>query len=149
VRVDVSNDVVIDRPPSTVGAYAIDPDNAPKWYKNIKTVEWDTPPPMRVGSRIAFVAHFLGRRMAYTYEIAELLPGKHLIMRTVDGPFPMETTYSWQGLADGQTRMTLRNRGNPTGFSKWVAPFLAYAMARANRQDLARLKQLLEHPEAT
>jgi hypothetical protein len=101
---------------------------------------------MTVGSRIAFVAHFLGRRMAYTYEIVELVPGERLIMRTTDGPFPMETTYTWQPVANGRTRMTLRNRGNPAGFSKWVAPFMAYAMRRANRKDLALLKRLLESP---
>jgi len=127
-----------------VSAYASDPDNAPTWYVNIKSVEWETPRPMTVGSRIAFVAHFLGRRMAYTYEVAELTP-ERLIMRTADGPFPMETTYTWQPVANGSTRMTLRNRGNPSGFSKWVAPFMANAMRRANRKDLALLKRLLEN----
>ena len=99
---------------------------------------------MRVGSRIAFVAHFLGRRMAYTYEIAEHEPGARLVMRTSSGPFPMETTYTWDPTADGGTRMTLRNRGNPTGFSRLVIPFMAAAMRSANRKDLAALKSTLE-----
>ena len=144
MTVDVSSDVVIDRPPSEVSAYASDPDNAPNWYVNIKSVEWQTPRSVAVGVRIAFVAEFLGRRMAYTYEIVEFTPGERLVMRTADGPFPMETTYLWQSAPNGGTRMTLRNRGNPTGFSAWVAPFMAYAMRRANRKDLALLKRLLE-----
>jgi uncharacterized membrane protein len=143
--VDVSTEIVIDCPRATVSAYASDPNNVPAWYVNIKTVEWKTAPVMAVGSRIAFVAQFLGRRMAYTYEIAELIPGERLVMRTADGPFPMETTYTWQPAANNGTRMTLRNRGTPTGFSSWVAPFMAYAMRRANQKDLARLKQVLEH----
>jgi uncharacterized membrane protein len=144
VAVDVSTDIVIDRPRSDVAAYAADPANAPSWYVNIKSVEWQTPPPVGPGSRVAFVAHFLGRRLAYTYEIADFVPGERLVMRTADGPFAMETTYAWQTVDAGRTRMMLRNRGEPAGFSKWVAPFMAAAMRRANRKDLALLKEILE-----
>lgn len=93
---------------------------------------------------MAFVAHFLGRRLAYTYEVVDLVPGEQLVMRTAQGPFPMETTYTWEPVDDARTRMTLRNRGEPSGFSKLTAPFMAMAMRRANRKDLAALKALLE-----
>ncbi len=142
--VDVRTETVIDRPPAEVSAYAGDPSNAPQWYVNIKSVEWKTPPPMRVGSQLAFVARFLGRRLAYTYEIIDLVPGHRLVMRTAQGPFPMETTYTWEPVGEGQTRMTLRNRGEPVGFSKITAPLMAAAMRRANQKDLALLKRLLE-----
>ena len=144
MSVDVLTDVVIDRPRHEVAAYAGDPTNAPQWYVNIKSVEWKTPPPIRVGSRIAFVAHFLGRQMAYTYEISELVADTKLVMRTSEGPFPMETTYMWEDTPNGATRMTLRNRGNPEGFSALVAPFMTAAMRRANRKDLQALKARLE-----
>lgn len=142
--VGVSTEILIERPLDVVSAYSADPDNAPKWYVNIKSVGWKTPRPARVGSRIAFVAEFLGRRMAYTYEIITLIPGERLVMRTAEGPFPMETLYSWESAAGGGTRMTLRNRGNPGGFSRLVAPFMAFVMRRANKKDLALLKRLLE-----
>jgi hypothetical protein len=144
MTVDVQSAIVINRPVSEVSRYAADPDNAPLWYVNIKSVEWVTPPPAQVGSRIAFVAHFLGRRLAYTYELVEFIPGVRLVMRTPEGPFPMETPYAWEANANGTTRMTLRNRGTPSGFSTWVAPLMAMAMRRANRKDLALLKQRLE-----
>jgi uncharacterized membrane protein len=144
VPVDVVTDIVIARPRDEVARFAGDPANAPAWYVNIKEVEWKTAPPLVVGSRVAFVAHFLGRRLAYTYEITDLVDGERLVMRTAEGPFPMETSYEWADAGAGQTRMTLRNRGEPAGFSRLMAPFMASAMRRANRKDLARLKALLE-----
>jgi uncharacterized membrane protein len=144
MAVDVVTDVVIDRPCAEVAGYAADPANAPEWYANIESVTWRTPPPIAVGSRLEFVAHFLGRRLAYTYEIVEFVPGKRLVMRTAQGPFPMETTYAWSPVDSGRTRMTLRNRGEPSGFSRMAAPVLAAAMRRANTKDLAALKRTLE-----
>lgn len=142
--VDVHTQIEIARPRIEVAAFASDPDNATAWYENIKAVVWQTPRPLAVGTRLEFVAQFLGRRLAYTYEVAELVPGERFVMRTAQGPFPMETTYSWEDVGDGVTRMMLRNRGEPAGFAKLSAPMVAAAMRRANRKDLERLKAILE-----
>ena len=144
MNVDVSTEVVIDRPVAEVAAFAAHPDNVPTWYANIQTVEWKTPPDVAIGARIAFVAQFLGRRMEYTYEIVELFAAERLRMRTAEGPFPMETTYTWKPAGDDKTHMTLRNRGEPTGFSRFVSPLMSMAIRRANRKDLALLKKVLE-----
>ncbi len=144
VPVDVVTTVEIPRPRGEVAAYVSDPDNVTSWYQNIRSVEWQTQRPLTVGTRVAFVAQFLGRRLAYTYEVLELVPGSRLVMSTQQGPFPMETTYSWEDTSAGGTRMRLRNRGEPSGFSKVTAPALAQAMRRANRKDLARLKEIFE-----
>jgi uncharacterized membrane protein len=144
--VDIRSEIEIDRPRSDVAAYAADPDNATAWYENIKAVEWKSPKPLAVGSRIAFVAQFLGRRLAYTYEVKELVSGERLGMSTTEGPFPMETIYTWAETPNGGTRMTLENRGEPSGFTKVAAPMMAAAMRRANRKDLERLKSILEAP---
>jgi hypothetical protein len=144
VAVDVVTQVEIARPLAEVADYAANPDHAPAWYENIASVEWKTPAPLALGSQVAFVAQFLGRRLAYTYAVVEWVAHERLVMRTSQGPFPMETTYTWAALGDGRTLMTLRNRGAPAGFSKLVAPMLSLAMKRANRGDLARLKQVLE-----
>ena len=143
MSVDVTVETRIERPVAEVAAFAGDPGNAPSWYVNIESVRWQTPPPVQVGSRMDFVASFLGRRIEYTYEVAELVPGERLVMRTAQGPFPMQTTYTWEP-ADGGTRMTLRNNGVPSGFARVATPVMALAMRRAMTKDLAALKRRLE-----
>ncbi len=141
--VDVLTEILIARPVAVVSAFAGDPLRVCDWYVNIRSVEPVTPPPFVVGSRVAFVAYFLGRRIAYTYEIRELVAGERLVMSTADGPFPMETTYTWAAEGEG-TRMTLRNRGEPSGFAAITAPLMELMMRRANTADLHKLKAVLE-----
>jgi uncharacterized membrane protein len=143
MAVDVVTEIEIARPRAEVAAYACDPGNATRWYANIESVEWRTPPPLAVGTRLEFVARFLGRRLAYTYEVREHVPGERFVMSTAHGPFPMETTYTFED-APGGSRMTLRNRGEPSGFAKVGAPLMERAMRRANQADLRRIKEILE-----
>lgn len=144
MAVDVLTEVEIARPREEVAAFAADPSNATAWYKNIKAVEWETPPPVAVGSKVRFRAQFLGRTLEYTYEVRELVPARRFVMATAQGPFPMETTYVWDDATPGMTTMTLRNRGEPSGFAAVTAPVMTRAMRRANQADLRRLKALLE-----
>jgi uncharacterized protein YndB with AHSA1/START domain len=144
VSVDVETQITIDRRRAEVAAYAIDPDNAREWYANIESAELETPRPVAVGSQMRFVARFMGRRLAYTYRVEELVPDERLVMRTDEGPFPMETTYSWTDAGPDATKMTLRNRGEPAGFAKVGTPLMEAAMRRANRKDLTQLKRILE-----
>ena len=148
MALDVSSDITIDCPLALVANYAADPSNAPEWYANIRSVVWETEPLVEVGSRVAFIAQYLGRTLSYTYEIVEFVPRQRLVMRTAQGPFPMETTYVWSPRGEGATRMTLRNRGEPSGFSRTATPFISSATRRSNRKDLQLLKSILEsrHP---
>src|SRR5579884_1514317 len=144
MTVDVVTEIEIARAREKVAAFAADPGNATAWYKNIKAVEWETPPPVTVGSKLKFRAQFLGRTLEYTYEVRELDPARRFVMATAQGPFPMETTYVWEDAAPGRTKMTLRNRGEPSGFAAIAAPVMTLAMRKANEADLRRLKALLE-----
>jgi len=141
--IDVQTDIHIRVSRADVAAYASSPENAPHWYQNIDSARWLTEPPLRVGSQLAFSARFLGRTLAYSYEIMELVPAEKLVMRTSQGPFPMQTTYTWSDAGDG-TLMALRNNGEPKGFSVIAGALMVPMMRRAMRKDLAKLKEILE-----
>jgi uncharacterized membrane protein len=142
--VDVQTEIAINKPVHVVAGYAMNPDHATEWYVNINSAEWLTPKPLAVGSKIAFKAKFLGRQLSYVYEITELVPGQKLVMKTADGPFPMETTYLFEEADNHTTRMQLRNRGNPSGFSKLFGPFMKTMMKKANKKDLKKIKEIIE-----
>lgn len=142
--VDVITETIINRPIEQVSEYAMNPDHAPEWYVNIQSVEWKTPRPLKLGSHIAFKAKFLGRELAYVYEVVEFIPGKKFVMQTANGQFPMETIYTWEAIDEHHTRMTLRNKGNPKGFNKILSLFMKPMIRRANMKDLKKIKAILE-----
>jgi hypothetical protein len=142
--VDVEVHTTIDRARAEVAAYCCNPDNVTSWYANIRSVQWETAPPVQKGSRFRFTSQFLGREMAYTYEVVDMVLAERFVMRSDGSPFAMETTYTWQDAQGGATLMTLRNRGEPTGFVGLTAPILATAIRRATGNDIARLKANLE-----
>jgi uncharacterized membrane protein len=144
MSVDVTTTIVIERPIAEVADYAGDPSNAPEWYRRIETAEWQTEPPIKLGSQITFHARFMGKNLMYTYQVTEYTPGEQVAMRTAAGPFPMNTIATWRAVGDRVTHMMLRNHGEPQGFFRLAAPLIAIAMRRAMRQDLADLKRLLE-----
>jgi uncharacterized membrane protein len=144
LAVDVLTEITIARPLNEVAAYATNPDNAPEWYENIESVTWRGEPPLSIGSEMTFVARFMGRRLSYVYRVVEYEPQARLVMSTVDGPFPMETTYSWTAAGENATRMTLGNRGGATGIMGLLSPLEAIAVRRATNRDLRRLRAILE-----
>jgi uncharacterized membrane protein len=143
--VDVMTDITIRCPIQKVAEYAADPDHAPEWYVNIDSAEWRTEMPLSVHSQIAFKARFLGKDLSYVYEIKEFVPGQKLVMKTANGPFPMETTYEWESIDGQTTKMTLRNQGDPTGFSRVMMPLMSVMMKKANKKDLMKIKEILEN----
>jgi hypothetical protein len=143
VSIDVLVTTTIERPPAEVAAYAMDPANDTVWIGGIKEVHWVTEPPLQIGSRVRRVATFLGRRIDYVLEVADLTRPSRLVMRSVQGPFPMVVTYTFSG-EDGTTQAGVRVQGG-SGVLFWLLSSLMARQVRTNlSSDLRRLKQRAE-----
>jgi hypothetical protein len=146
VIVDVAVAAVIERPIEDVSAFAGDPSKVLAWRRRVSSAEWQTDPPVMLGSRITFRTRFLGREAVRTYEIVDHTPGSQIAIRTVagSGPFTMQTTATWRALSERATHMVLRTRSEPGGIWLLAAPVLSSTTRRTMARDLAHLKRLLE-----
>ena len=145
MSIDITAEVAIRRPVAEVAAYMIDPGNDPSWIGGVREVRMETAPPLQVGSRVARVASFLGRRVEYVNEVTEFDAERVLDMRSVKAPFPMRVTYSFESAAGGaETIVRNRVRGAPGGFFALFGPLLAPLVKRSVQKDLERLRDLLQ-----
>jgi len=142
---DVTVSAEIGRPPAEVAAFAMNPDNEPRWIGGIKRTRVLTPLPVATGSQVERVASFLGRSFSYVLEADEFVAGHHVVMTSVRAPFPMRVTYQFDPSGSG-TRVTNRVQGDTGGFYRLAAPLMKQAVRRSLKRDLSTLKRLLEQP---
>lgn len=144
VMVAVTNDIIINLPKEKVARFAANPDNVPKWYVNIRSVQWQTPRPLKTGSQLLFRGRFLGRLLQNLYEVVEFIPGQKMVLRASNKLLGMEMVIGWQAIDENTTRMTIMNQGIPKGVAKLFTPLMALALKQVTRKDLKLLKRLLE-----
>ena len=142
MSIDVVAEVYVRRPREEVAAYMTDPANDPEWIGGLREAQLVGEGPPRVGSRVARVASFMGRRVEYVNEITALEPGRILEMRSVKAPFPMHITYSFED-RDGGTAVRNHVRGGGGLFSLG-SPLFAPMVKRNVQRDLERMRDVLE-----
>jgi carbon monoxide dehydrogenase subunit G len=143
---DVQVEETIARPREDVARFAMAPENETRWIGGIKESRMLTEPPLAVGSEVARVASFLGRRIDYALRVIEHEPGRIIVMDSVRGPFPMRVTYAFADDSAGGTRVRNRVEGEATGFYGLAAPLMSAAVRRSLRGDLRTLKRIMESP---
>lgn len=141
--VDTTATVRIACPPERVAEFLRDPANDPRWIGGIRTAQLVTPAPVGVGTRVARVASFLGKKIEYVNEITALTPDG-LAMRSVQSPFPMQVDYGHRADGAGGTAASVRVRGEAGRFYRLAAPVLNRMVHRSISGDLRRLKRVLE-----
>jgi hypothetical protein len=144
MSLDVTATTVIDAPPDVVAAVQFDPARDPDWIGGVDRVELLTPPPLAVGSQVRRIGGFLGRKIEWLMRVEELEPGQLVRMHALESPFPMDVDYQLELAGPGQTRASIRIRGEGRGMYG-MPGFLQGPMVRRSVQDdLGRLKQIVE-----
>jgi len=137
---DVSVERRIERPREEVAAYAAAWRNDEEWIGALDEVRLVQEEPLQV----ARVASFVGKRIEYVNEVVEHDPGRRLVMRSVEAPFPMTVTYEFEDAGEGGSVMRIRTQGDASGFYRIAGPLLSRAVKRGLERDLGQLKERLE-----
>jgi hypothetical protein len=143
---DVSVEITIDKPLSTVAAYAADPMNARHWVSAVSGARWEGAAEIAKGSKVIFDSTVAGQGAEYLWEIAEYEPEQRMVLRTSSGPFPIERTYTWAAKG-GKTAMTVQTTGSPSLKQRTKDPLMTRTLRQTTTEDLGALKGMLEgHP---
>jgi hypothetical protein len=141
--IDVTAEATIGADRERVAGYAMDPSNDTVWIGGIREAQMLTDPPLEKGSRVRRAATFMGKRIEYVMEVADLEPGSRMVMRSVKSPFPMVVTYSFDDEAAG-TRTRVRVEGEPGRMYRIAGPVMSRAVKRSITRDVRRLKTIME-----
>lgn len=144
MSIDVTAEVVVSRDRTEVAAYMADPSLDVEWIGGLREAELLGEPPLAVGSRVARVASFMGRKVEYVNEVVALEPAAKLEMKSVVAPFPMHITYTFEDAGGGATRVRNRVRGGAGRLFSISSPLMAPLVRRNIQRDLERLRDVLE-----
>ncbi len=143
--ISIRNEIVINKPILEVSNYASDPTNSIKWCKRIISVQWKTPKPIQLNSKISYKSKFMGGLISYTYEVVFFQENKKLMVKIKEGVLPLSTTFHWNSIDENSTIMTITTVGKPKMFSSILSPFVSLVMKQRSQKDLKKLKETLEN----
>ena len=139
----IERSIVIDRPVHEVWEFVHDTTKDALWQTTLTESEKLTDGPMRVGTRVREVRHFLGVRIELTWEVTEYEPNRTSAIRGVSGPVPLTGRYRLEPLDFG-TRFTVSGELDAHGLFKLAEPVFARITSRELEANLGHLKDLLE-----
>lgn len=142
--IEITASVTIARPASDVFEFLADMSNNTLWQKGMQECRWTSQPPVRIGSTYEQVAHFRGKEIVSSFEVAELEPGRRIRIVSTRGPIPLDITRTVEPTNDGNAAVTAMVKGDTGGMFRLAAPFMSAIVGRSIRADYRRLKALLE-----
>lgn len=141
---ELSATQTIHRPADEVFAFVADASNNPRWQRGMRSCQWTSPPPIRVGSTYRQEARFLGRSVVTEFEVVELEPGRSMTIQSTSGPFPITVRRSVTPLDASTSRVEAAITGDPGRFFRLAGRLLQRMAQRSVTADYLRLRALLD-----
>ncbi len=135
--------VRVDCTPDEAFAFLSNYENDPSWRTGVETMRHEPAGPAAVGTRTFQVIHFLGRIFEIEAEVTEIVPGERIVFRTMRDPLEASGYRAVAG-DGGATRVTYHVEARLTGLMQAFSPLVMWAYRRRTRQDLQRLRTILE-----
>jgi hypothetical protein len=134
---------VVPRPADDVARFFFDMANNTKWQRGMRRCEWETPPPVGVGSIYMQEASFLGRTITSRFVVIAHEPGRSITIDTIEGTFPIRVTRKVEPIDADSCRVTADISGGPRGLLGLLAPLTHRLAQRSVDADYDRLVELL------
>lgn len=145
----VEESIYIERPAGEVFAFFDDRENDGRWMATVHESEWIDPDEQTaIGRRGRMVMDAMGTR-EFTDEVTAYEPGRSVAHRSDGGTFVVDTGCIARPEGTGcRASVWLQPVRLPGGvFGRLIGPFVAGQVRRIYRQDLERLKAILESRE--
>jgi uncharacterized membrane protein len=140
----IEKSIEINQPVEKVFEFVWNPENDPLWQTQVREAKITSDGPLGVGSTTSQTAHFLGRSIETTGEITEHVQNQKFAWKSTSGPVAGEGLFTFESVADGQTKFTMAVDLDIGGFFKVAEPLVARSSKRQVDANLANLKDLLE-----
>ncbi len=146
----IEETVVIARPVMEVFDFLMLAENLPRWDSSMLECVQVGSGPVTVGTRYRGASKILGRRIEWTTEVTEFVPGVRAVSRSVEGPLTFTLSYE---LSPAPAGTTLRYRpaadsGLEGAFGRAMEPIVPRAQTKVVRANLDTLAGLLEQRAA-
>lgn len=133
----------ISRPAEEVADFFFDSTNNPLWQRGMRRCEWQTPPPIGVGSIYEQEAVFMGRPVISTFQVIEHRPFEMIKIETLSSTFPLTITRSVERIDEATSEVRAEIQGSPAGLLGLLGPLIRRLAQRSVDADYDRLVELM------
>ena len=146
----IDETVVIARPAEEVFDFLALAEYLPRWDSSVLECVQVGSGPVTVGTRYRGASRIVGRRIEWTTEVTEFVPGVRMTSRSVEGPLTFTVSYEVSSCPAGTTlRYRLAAESGLGGaFGRALEPIVQRAQTKVVRANLDTLVRLLEQRAA-